>query len=59
MPTLTTPKQLFVHELQDMYYAEKALTKTLPKLADEASDPRALAGVHGAPQGDREARHQP
>jgi ferritin-like metal-binding protein YciE len=38
MPELTTPEQLFVHELQDMYYAEKALTKTLPKLADEASD---------------------
>jgi ferritin-like metal-binding protein YciE len=38
MPAVTTPEQLFVHELQDMYYAEKALTKTLPKLADEASD---------------------
>jgi ferritin-like metal-binding protein YciE len=38
MPAMTTPEQLFVHELQDMYYAEKALTKTLPKLADEASD---------------------
>src|SRR5262245_2602815 len=38
MPVMTSPKQLFEHELQDMYYAEKALTKVLPTLADEASD---------------------
>jgi ferritin-like metal-binding protein YciE len=38
MPQVTSPKQLFVHELQDMYYAEKALTKTLPQLAKEATD---------------------
>jgi ferritin-like metal-binding protein YciE len=35
---MTSPKQLFVHELQDMYYAEKALTNVLPTLASEASD---------------------
>jgi len=38
MPTVTSPEQLFEHELQDMYYAEKTLTKVLPKLASEASD---------------------
>lgn len=38
MPAMTSPEQLFEHELQDMYYAEKALTKVLPKLAEEASD---------------------
>ena len=38
MPQVTSPEQLFEHELQDMYYAEKALTKVLPQLADEASD---------------------
>jgi ferritin-like metal-binding protein YciE len=38
MPAVTSPQQLFVHELQDMYYAEKALTRTLPELAREASD---------------------
>ena len=38
MGPVTTPEQLFVHELQDMYYAEKALTQTLPKLAREATD---------------------
>jgi ferritin-like metal-binding protein YciE len=35
---MTSPKQLFVHELQDVYYAEKTLTNVLPKLAEEASD---------------------
>lgn len=39
MPQVTTPKQLFKHELQDMYYAEKTLATTLPKLAEEATDP--------------------
>ncbi len=39
MPQVTTPKQLFKHELQDMYYAEKTLAMTLPKLAREATDP--------------------
>lgn len=38
MTSVTSPEQLFVHELQDMYYAEKALTKVLPRLAEEASD---------------------
>ena len=38
MPTVTSPQQLFEHELKDMYYAEKALATTLPKLAREASD---------------------
>ena len=38
MPAVTSPEQLFEHELQDIYYAEKTLTKVLPKLADEAND---------------------
>jgi ribosome recycling factor len=38
MPTVTSPTELFEHELQDMYYAEKTLTNVLPKLAKEASD---------------------
>jgi ferritin-like metal-binding protein YciE len=36
---MTSPKELFVHELQDMYYAERTLTNVLPTLASEASDP--------------------
>lgn len=39
MTQVTSPKELFVHELQDMYYAEKTLTKVLRELADEATDP--------------------
>jgi ferritin-like metal-binding protein YciE len=49
MPQVRTPEQLFKHELQDMYYAEKALASTLPKLATEATDPelsRAFTAHH-------------
>jgi ferritin-like metal-binding protein YciE len=38
MPQVTSPKELFLHELKDMYYAEKTLTQVLPRLASEASD---------------------
>ena len=37
MTQMTTPKQLFEHELQDVYYAEKTIEKMLPKLASEAT----------------------
>jgi ferritin-like metal-binding protein YciE len=37
--TMTSPEDLFVHELEDVYYAEQTLTKVLPKLADEVNDP--------------------
>ena len=33
MATVTSPQELFEHELQDMYYAEKTLINVLPKLA--------------------------
>ena len=38
MPQMTSPEDLFVHELQDVYYAEQTLTKVLPTLAEEVSD---------------------
>ena len=38
MPQMTSPEDLFVHELQDVYYAEQTLTKVLPTLADEVKD---------------------
>lgn len=44
MPQMTTPEELFLHELEDMYYAENALVKALPQLAEEASDPE-LSGA--------------
>jgi ferritin-like metal-binding protein YciE len=38
MSLMTSPRELFIHELKDMYFAEKTLTQVLPKLASEASD---------------------
>jgi ferritin-like metal-binding protein YciE len=38
VPKMTSPKELFIHELQDVYYAEKTLTKVLPTLASESTD---------------------
>jgi ferritin-like metal-binding protein YciE len=35
---MDTPRELFVHELGDILFAEQTLVKTLPKLAQEASD---------------------
>jgi ferritin-like metal-binding protein YciE len=38
MTQMTSPRELFIHELKDMYYAEKTLTRVLPTLASEATD---------------------
>jgi ferritin-like metal-binding protein YciE len=38
MPEMTRPRELFMHELRDIYYVEKQLVKTLPTLAREATD---------------------
>ncbi len=39
MPTkMDDPRELFLHELGDLLYAEKTLMKELPKLAQEATD---------------------
>jgi len=35
---IKTMNDLFVHQLQDIYYAEKQLVKALPKLAEKATD---------------------
>ena len=39
MSQMTSPADLFVHELQDVYFAEQKLTTVLPKLAEEVNDP--------------------
>lgn len=36
--TMNDPRELFLHELGDVLYAEELLVKVLPKLASEASD---------------------
>ena len=35
---------LFVHQLQDIYYAEHQITKALPKMIDKATDPQLRRG---------------
>lgn len=35
---IKTMDDLFVHQLQDIYYAEKQLVKAIPKLAEKAND---------------------
>jgi ferritin-like metal-binding protein YciE len=35
---------LFLHQLQDIYYAEQQLVKALPKMANKATDPQLKQG---------------
>src|SRR3954462_5533496 len=41
---IKTMNDLFVHQLQDIYYAEQQLTKPLPKMADKATQPQLKQG---------------
>lgn len=41
---IKTMDDLFVHQLQDIYYAEKQLLKAISKMADKASDPMLKQG---------------
>jgi ferritin-like metal-binding protein YciE len=38
MAEMTEPRELFMHELGDILYAERVLVKALPKLQKEATD---------------------
>jgi ferritin-like metal-binding protein YciE len=42
---LKTLRDLFIHELKDLYSAEKQLVKALPKVAKAATNPDLKAGV--------------
>jgi ferritin-like metal-binding protein YciE len=44
MPQMTEPRELFMHELGDILYAENMLVKALPKMAKEAADEELSAG---------------
>ena len=48
MGLLTKPikslDDLFVHTLEDIYYAEQKITKALPKMIEKVSDPQLKAG---------------
>jgi ferritin-like metal-binding protein YciE len=41
---MSDPRDLFVHELGDVLYAEQTLVKALPKLQEEASDEELALG---------------
>ena len=41
---MSEPRELFLHELGDVLYAERTLVKTLPKLREEASDDELALG---------------
>ena len=41
---IKTMNDLFVHQLQDVYYAEKQLVKALPKMAEKATDKQLKQG---------------
>ena len=41
---IATLDDLFAHQLQDIYYAEHQITKSLPKMIEKATDPALKAG---------------
>ncbi|MBL8849679.1 MAG: ferritin-like domain-containing protein [Planctomycetaceae bacterium] len=43
--TMDSLRELFEHELKDIYYAEKALVKALPKMAKAASSDKLKEGI--------------
>lgn len=43
--SIKTIEELFIHELSDIYSAEKQLTKALPKLARASSSPDLQDGL--------------
>lgn len=44
MSTMTEPRELFLHEMGDLLYAEQTLVKALPKLASESTDQELRSG---------------
>jgi ferritin-like metal-binding protein YciE len=42
---IKTLNDLFVHQLQDIYYAEKQLVKALPSMAEKATDKQLKQGL--------------
>ncbi|MEQ8294377.1 MAG: ferritin-like domain-containing protein [Roseovarius sp.] len=40
-------EQLYLHMLQDIYYAEKQIEKSLPKMIDKAGNPELKSGFEG------------
>ena len=55
---MSDPRELFLHELGDVLYAERTLVKTLPKLQDEASDEELAQGFADHLEETRRAREE-
>ena len=45
MTQMTEPRDLFLHGLKDMYYAEKTIVKKLPGMIEEATDAELMEGL--------------
>ena len=45
MASMTDPRELLIHELEDIYFAEKAITKTLPTMIREATDKELVSAL--------------
>jgi ferritin-like metal-binding protein YciE len=43
--SIKTLDDLFVHTLQDIYYAEQQIAKSLPKMIEKATDPQLKQGL--------------
>ncbi len=43
--SMNDPRELFLHELKDVYFAENTLVKALPKMISEASDKELSKGL--------------
>ena len=46
---IKTMEDLFLHGLQDIYYAEQQITKALPKMIDKATNRDLVTGFKSAP----------
>lgn len=44
--TIKTLEDLFIHDLSDVYSAEKQITRALPKMARAATDPKLVAAFN-------------
>lgn len=45
MAGMKDPRELFLHGLKDIYYAEKLIVKKLPGMIEEATDEELMAGL--------------
>ena len=54
---IKTLNDLFVHTLQDVYYAEQKITKALPKMISKVTDQQLQSAFLDPPGGDGASCH--